>query len=274
MADLTNIEKAKLEKLFGMSSGYVMDFSNRTIQEFVLEHTGKDLYSGKYDYGSGSKANLIRRFWKDEPNYIVGKLIIALVEEKKTNFLLRGEPMEGATFDLVIECEKIGQRLHQNVSSSMEVFEKTEEDKDFSLLAKLIREMIEKNQPEAALDRLHTYTVKNIRRLCDKHGIPYDQGKPLHSCYGEYVKYLGKNGIIESEMTEKILKYAITILDAFNHVRNNQSFAHDNKILNYNESLLIFNTVSAVLGFIDTVEAQKVKAVVASDDDSVWEPPF
>jgi hypothetical protein len=31
MADLSGAEKRKLEKLFGMSSGYVLDFSNRTL---------------------------------------------------------------------------------------------------------------------------------------------------------------------------------------------------------------------------------------------------
>jgi len=41
-------------------------------------------------------------------------------------------------------------------------------------------------------------------------------------------------------MTERILKSSISILDAFNDVRNNKSLAHDNPVLNRNESLLIF----------------------------------
>ena len=35
MADLTFIERNQLERLFGMGSGYVLDFSNRTFQEIV-----------------------------------------------------------------------------------------------------------------------------------------------------------------------------------------------------------------------------------------------
>ena len=60
MADLSFIEKTKLEKLFQMGGGYVLDFSNRTLAEFVAESTGRDIYDAKYDHASGSKANRLR----------------------------------------------------------------------------------------------------------------------------------------------------------------------------------------------------------------------
>jgi len=43
-------------------------------------------------------------------------------------------------------------------------------------------------------------------------------------------------------------------MEAFNEVRNNRSFAHDNKILNYEEGLLIFNYVAALIRFILKLE--------------------
>jgi hypothetical protein len=60
MADLTNIEKRNLERLLGMGSGYVLDFSNRTFEEFVLDSIGKSIYAGEYETGGGSKANRLR----------------------------------------------------------------------------------------------------------------------------------------------------------------------------------------------------------------------
>jgi hypothetical protein len=87
-------------------------------------------------------------------------------------------------------------------------------------------------------------------------GLRTTINKPLHSCYGEYVKFLKQNNLFESEMAEKILRYAITILDAFNDVRNNRSFAHDNKLLNYNESMLIFRNVSSIIDFIESMESK------------------
>ena len=67
-------------------------------------------------------------------------------------------------------------------------------------------------------------------------------------------------------MTDRILRTSISVLEAFNDVRNNKSLAHDNPILNYEESLLIFNHVAASIRFIKKLEASiKTKAAVALD---------
>jgi hypothetical protein len=75
VSNLTYVEKRKFEQLLGMSSGYVLDFSNRTFAEFVRDSTGRDIYDSSYDYASGSKANRLRAFWQKEPNPVVGKLM-------------------------------------------------------------------------------------------------------------------------------------------------------------------------------------------------------
>jgi len=80
MSDLTFVEKRKLEQLLGMSSGYVLDFSNKTFAEFVLDYTGLNIFSPRYDYASGSKANRLRAFWQKEDNHVVGKLMSAMLD--------------------------------------------------------------------------------------------------------------------------------------------------------------------------------------------------
>jgi hypothetical protein len=238
MADLTSIEKVRLESILEMDSGYVLNFSNKTLREFILEINNKDIYDEVYSFNGDSKANRLRAFWQKESNYIVAKQILALLEYSEDIMLRREEAIEPKKQNLLEECRRIAERIQQNgVDEGIDaILQPALDDKDFSLLAESIRDSIERNEPETALDRLHTYVVKYVRSLCDKHGITYDRNKPLHSCYGEYVKFLRRNNLIESEMTEKILKYAIAILDAFNDVRNNRSFAHDNKLLNYNET--------------------------------------
>ncbi|PYT91428.1 MAG: hypothetical protein DMG36_18475 [Acidobacteria bacterium] len=62
MSDLTSAEKRKFEQLLGMRSGYVLDFSNRTFTEFVLDSTGRDIFDSRYEYASASKANRLRAF--------------------------------------------------------------------------------------------------------------------------------------------------------------------------------------------------------------------
>jgi hypothetical protein len=111
--------------------------------------------------------------------------------------------------------------------------------------------------------------------LCEKHAIEHDRNKPLHSLFGEYVKYLKQHDLIESQMTERILKASISILEAFNDVRNNQSFAHDNPILNYHESILIFNNVASAIRFIQSIEAKETTLNIPDEEIPSWDDiPF
>jgi hypothetical protein len=258
MSDLSSIEKLKIEKLFVMDSGYVLDYSNRTFHEFILENIGIDIYDSKYDYASGSKANRLRAFWQREPNHVVGQLLTNLLENWKVKKQTNYSEMIPAEQTLYEECCNIAERLKQDSPvEHIDAIQPTSDGRDFSLLAKSIRESIRNNEPEAALDRLHTFVMKYIRQLCDKHGIGYDKNKPLHSLFGEYVKHLKQNNRIESQITERILKSSISILESFNDVRNNQSFAHDNPTLNYRESILIFNNVTSAIKFLKSIEGEK-----------------
>ncbi len=64
MNSLTHIEKQKLERELDMGGGCVLDFSNRIFEEFFREVVGVQIYDSHYDYGSGSKANRMRAFWR------------------------------------------------------------------------------------------------------------------------------------------------------------------------------------------------------------------
>ena len=68
---------------------------------------------------------------------------------------------------------------------------------------------------------MHTFVIKYVRELCSRHGIAFEKDTPLHSLFGLYVKFLQKNNLVESEMSERILKSSISVLDTFNDVRNN-----------------------------------------------------
>jgi hypothetical protein len=268
MSDLTSSEKRKLERLFGMSNGYVLDFSNRTFAEFVEESVRRDIYESRYGYGSGSKANRLRGFWGVEGNNLVGKLIGDLIEYGKDIDAFKSDG------GLPEECLKIVARLrHASPVADLDALSATVDDRDFEAVAAHVREVIEKNQPEAGLDRLHTFVTKFVRTLCEGRGITITREKPLHSLFGEYVKRLRDDCYLESEMAARILKSAISVLEAFNDVRNNQSLAHDNPILNYEESLLIFNHVATSVRFIraleDRLKRQQIReeAAAAREDD-------
>ena len=277
MANLNSIEKLKLEKFFGMSSGYVLDFTNRSFQEFILDNTQIDIYDGKYSYDSGSKANRLRAFWEKENSFFVGKLIVNLLEYWRAQKVMNSADISTAEQELFNECKKIAERLTKELPvENFDVLHSKSDKQDFSLLTKSIKKSIENNQPEEAIDRLHTFTIKYVRDLCDRHGIEHDRSKPLHGMFGEYIKYLRKNGHIESQMTERILKSSIAIFESFNDVRNNQSFAHDNKILNYDESVIIANNVFSTIKFIESIEAKikrKTNKSISEVPDFDMPPP-
>jgi hypothetical protein len=90
-----------------MGSGYVLDFSNRTFDEFIADSTGCEIYDSCYDCGSGSKANRLRKFWQVEENGVVGKLMSDILEYG-TEKILFGEKQ-----DLEASCHRIVARLLQ-----------------------------------------------------------------------------------------------------------------------------------------------------------------
>jgi hypothetical protein len=256
MSNLSEIEKLTIEKLFGMRTGYVMDFGTRTFRALILESTHIDVYTEKYNYGSGSKANRLRAFWDQESNLLVGRLLTDLLEYWRTD-RARIEPEMEPRYQ---ECLTIAQRLKQDRGvQDIDAIRPNADDEDFSLLAKSIRESLDKDEPQVAVDRLHTFVVKFTRNLCLKHDIIIDAKMPLHTLFAAYVKYLRREAVLESEMSERILTTSISVFDAFNRVRNNQSFAHDNPILNHRESELVVNNVVNTIKFIESLEDELSK---------------
>lgn len=273
MAELSYIERANVEKFLGMKSGYVLDFSDRTFQEFVGDAVGLDIDNEKYHFASNSKANRLRQFIRVESNYTFGKLLTAFCDYWHSK-VHTGEINPEDNKNLHKECVRIAEKLNQeSIVEHIDAIQPNVDDRDFKLLAKLIRESIEKNEPEAALDRLHTFTLRYLRELCDKHKVSFEKSDSLNAVFGKYIKFLVDKKHIESAMAEKILKYSINVIGAFNDIRNNKSFAHDNPVLNYHESVLIFNNVSNTIKFIETIENGIKKTVEPEQAD--WDDlPF
>ena len=79
MSELTAREQRKLEQLFLMGSGYVLNFSDRSMAEFVADICNKDIYDDRYRSKGTSKANRMRTFWEQEPNGVVAGCLAALI---------------------------------------------------------------------------------------------------------------------------------------------------------------------------------------------------
>lgn len=89
MANLKNPTKQKLEHLLNMRSGYVLDFTNATFQDFILSSIGIDV--GK-KYPDGSKAVRLRSFWQNESDATVATLMAEMLDRWRTNQLMNNGP--------------------------------------------------------------------------------------------------------------------------------------------------------------------------------------
>jgi len=83
MAKIRPLDMRLLDDLFGIPSGYVLDFSNRTFAEFFKHEVGIDIYASKYAYGSGSKGKRLRSFLDVEPEALVARALRSLWEYRE-----------------------------------------------------------------------------------------------------------------------------------------------------------------------------------------------
>ena len=75
MSNLRPADQMFLERILEMGGGYVLNFSNRTFDDFIRGSTGEEVYSDRYDGHGDSKANRIRSFFANASN---GKVAILL----------------------------------------------------------------------------------------------------------------------------------------------------------------------------------------------------
>lgn len=266
MADLP-YNDLKIVKSNLIQSGYVLGFSTPDFVNFIWEATNINIDEPKYsENNSGSKGQRLIKFIELEADYTVGKLLKALFPILIDYHIACGSPKEDSFYRIYINVfERL---LGGQVVENMDAIQANNEDKDFHTLAKLIRESIEKNEPEAALDRLHTFLIKFLKELCDSHGAAYEKEDTVNALYGKYIKVVREKELIESDMADRIIKFSFQVMDAFNDIRNNKSFAHDNPVLNYDESVLIFSNITAMVKFIQSLEAKhKNKAVAEAEPD-------
>jgi hypothetical protein len=177
-----------------MKSGYVLDFNNRTLQEFILDSVQIDIFSNNYADDGTSKANRLRCLLRKESNHAVGKLLNDLIDYVQRTTNPHGYPWidnaSKAEFESqILQARLVAGRLQKSNSvENIDAIEPITSERNALLLVRSIRDALQRDEPEAALDRLHTYLMSYARFLCDKYGIEYTQHEPLHSIFAKYVK--------------------------------------------------------------------------------------
>lgn len=254
MANLSYREKAVLEELFGMSGGYVLDFSNASFARFIGDVIGIDIYDGTGYQEYASKANKLRQVWTDESDAVVGTLLEALLTHCE-DYHLRRDDYSDYQRNKVGEMRLVASRLMGN-ATKIDLPQIKEET--MQTLMEDITNALSRNKPTLVLDRLHTFATKLLRQICtdNKIVVVNDKGDylPLHSLAGLLKKHYEKLPIFESSFTITAIQNSISLFDQYNGIRNNKSYAHDNDVLGTMEAEFAVKTMANLICFIDSAE--------------------
>ena len=77
-ATIRSIDMQIIDKIFGMESGYVLDFSDRSMAQFFAEDLNIDIDHVRYRVEGSSKAKRLRRFLRREDTDTAVRVLNAL----------------------------------------------------------------------------------------------------------------------------------------------------------------------------------------------------
>jgi hypothetical protein len=93
MSSLTDIEKRYLEKLLGMQSGYVLDYSDVTFGEFFNRYK-VNIHGNKYQTYGTSKAKKMRAFWESEPDALVANVLSEMLDSYEADCQIKNKEVD------------------------------------------------------------------------------------------------------------------------------------------------------------------------------------
>jgi len=250
-------ERETLENSLQMDAGYVLDFSDRTFNDFFYKSVGIDPEAeGRlFNTRGTSKAKRLRSFIENASPSLVAKTLRELWKYREGMEFQPSarddDPLRDAYFAVVARFEGANTGID---TTAIEAFEK---NKTLEELVDSIRRDLDAKRPQAALDRLHTYCMKRFASLIRKHGGG-DCGKndPLHSRVGRYLKIL-KNHKTLTPISDRIVGSSISVFTEFSRIRNDKSLAHDNpNLVESDEARFIFDTITAFLRFSKAIDTR------------------
>lgn len=260
MADLTRTQIRTIEEAmaYPRGFGYVLDFSDRTMEEFFEDEFGIAIYAEENLANGTSKRNCLKTFLQNASSDLALRVLRALWDRREglldaASPSLQVQEARGHTsnFRRVIESLE-GQPL----PATAEGIEAFAPGRTLEELVSDIERTLAAGKPEVAIDHLHTYCMKKFAHLLETRCIECAPSDPLHSRFGKYRKCLEAELDLH-EFTVRALKTFTSLLESFNDLRNNRSLAHDNEILDPIEAKFIFSSVGAMLVMLRALESAR-----------------
>jgi hypothetical protein len=234
--------------------GYILDFSNRTIEEFFEDEFGIEFYSEAYAFNGTSKKKRLEAFLETVDVHVAVKVLRKLWDYRATlpeHYHANNPEAETASKNRYFAA--LDKLAGNPISPVVDTSDALESEAALGDVTSAIERDIRDDAHNAALDRLHTYCQKKLRLLLEAKGQTASKDEPLHSRMGRYIGILTKEGN-QSEMTIQILGNSRVMFEKFNSIRNNESLAHDNDLIDPKQARFIFESVLCVLKFMKSID--------------------
>lgn len=98
MSSLTDVDKRYLERLLGMQSGFILDYTDLTFGELFRRHR-TDIHGQKFQRYGTSKAKKMRAFWEIEPDALVGRVLSEMLDSYEALCDLNGQEPDAKILD-------------------------------------------------------------------------------------------------------------------------------------------------------------------------------
>jgi hypothetical protein len=254
MAKLRPRDIKILDDALSMSEGYVLNFNDRTFAEFFDSEVGVDIDQGRYRHDGHSKAKRLRRFVQIEKEQVVAKALRALWEYREsTDSVDLHPPTEKKIHDQYFE---IVRRIEsESGPARTDAITRFTRNETLDELVAAIERDIAADKPEVALDRLHTYCMKKFAHLLTQRGLDVNDNDTLNARAGRLFNPLRREGKVRP-ISDKIMRATTEIFELFNGIRNNESLAHDNELVDPAEARFIFDAIANLLRFLKAIEAE------------------
>jgi hypothetical protein len=252
--ELTRSEKRAIIGPLENEPGYILDFSNRTIEEFFEDEFGIQMYDEAYEFNGTSKKKRLEALLETVDGTVAAKVLSKLWDYRATlpeHYHANNPDAEAANKNKYFAAldKLVGNPMLSVVGTS----EALDNEPALSDVVAAIERDIREDAHNAALDRLHTYCQKKLRLLLEAKGTTVSKNDPLHSRMGKYVGLLVSKGQ-HSDMTIEILGNARKMFEKFNAIRNDETLAHDNDLIDARQARFIFESVLCVLKFMKSID--------------------
>ena len=261
MANLSFIEKQIASRLFGISDGYIFkywsdkgQYNKNITRQLISEACGIDIYKDK-PFNGLSQQKCVEKIWDEYGPQTVAKLLKALLDY--FCFAMGTEYWGDEDSYDYRQVEEIIKRLDATSDVSLPEHDSA----DLKLILSDIESNIRAGKPELVIDRLHTFATKYIREVCQKHDIATTDEKgsyySLDSLIARLKKWYEEENFFESKFCVVAIKNTINIFTKYNDLRNGNSAAHPNQLLQKAEAEFAVRIVADTLMFIDSIEKTK-----------------